>query len=210
MVLPDSHWLPRGPWYSGTAPEGRLFSYGTLTRSGGTFQFASEKTRPPVLSAPQPRRDKPDGLGSNPFARRYLGYRVCFLFLRVLRCFSSPRAPLPTKGRWPVITPAGLPHSETCGSVRACRSPQRFVAWHVLPRPTAPRHSPEALSCFRDAPSHVACSRPGSLERGRLAPQKSRKAPGKGKPVGSLKGAQRLSKRACRLPKRSAKAARGR
>lgn len=29
------------------------------------------------------------GLGSIPFARRYLGYRVFFLFLRLLRCFSS-------------------------------------------------------------------------------------------------------------------------
>ena len=31
-----------------------------------------------------------DGLGSFPFARRYSGNRVFFLFLRVLRCFSSP------------------------------------------------------------------------------------------------------------------------
>ena len=31
------------------------------------------------------------GLASFPFARRYLENRVCFLFLRVLRCFSSPR-----------------------------------------------------------------------------------------------------------------------
>ena len=30
------------------------------------------------------------GLGSFPFARRYLGNRFFFLFLRVLRCFSSP------------------------------------------------------------------------------------------------------------------------
>ena len=30
------------------------------------------------------------GLGSYPFARRYLGNRSFFLFLRVLRCFSSP------------------------------------------------------------------------------------------------------------------------
>jgi hypothetical protein len=29
------------------------------------------------------------GLGSLPFARRYLGDRVFFLFLRLLRCFSS-------------------------------------------------------------------------------------------------------------------------
>jgi len=42
---------------------------------------------------PQHRRARPFGLGCGPFARRYLGYHVCFLFLRVLRCFSSPRAP---------------------------------------------------------------------------------------------------------------------
>ena len=33
------------------------------------------------------------GLGSSPVARRYWGNHVCFLFLRVLRCFSSPRTP---------------------------------------------------------------------------------------------------------------------
>ena len=33
------------------------------------------------------------GLGSSPFARRYLGNRCFFLFLRVLRCFSSPGSP---------------------------------------------------------------------------------------------------------------------
>ena len=30
------------------------------------------------------------GLGSSPFARRYSGNRCFFLFLRLLRCFSSP------------------------------------------------------------------------------------------------------------------------
>ena len=35
-------------------------------------------------------QDKSRGLGSFPFARRYLQNRVFFLFLRVLRCFSSP------------------------------------------------------------------------------------------------------------------------
>ena len=33
------------------------------------------------------------GLGSSPFARHYLGNHCYFLFLRVLRCFSSPRSP---------------------------------------------------------------------------------------------------------------------
>ena len=35
-------------------------------------------------------QDKSRGLGSFPFARRYSGNRCFFLFLRVLRCFSSP------------------------------------------------------------------------------------------------------------------------
>ena len=46
--------------------------------------------------------DRP-GLGSSPFARHYWGNHCCFLFLRVLRCFSSPRSPhaspfAPTRG----------------------------------------------------------------------------------------------------------------
>ena len=40
------------------------------------------------------------GLGSFPFARRYLGNRCFFLFLRVLRCFSSPGSPR-TVMDWP-------------------------------------------------------------------------------------------------------------
>ena len=32
-------------------------------------------------------------MGSFPFARRYLGNRVFFLLLRLLRCFSSPGSP---------------------------------------------------------------------------------------------------------------------
>ena len=35
-------------------------------------------------------KDKSSGLGSFPFARRYSGNRCFFLFLRPLRCFSSP------------------------------------------------------------------------------------------------------------------------
>ena len=51
---------------------------------------------------PRPRLDAA-GLGSSPFARRYLGNHVCFLLLRVLRCFSSPGLP---------------PHSRVSGSLQ--------------------------------------------------------------------------------------------
>jgi hypothetical protein len=35
------------------------------------------------------------GLGCSRFARRYYGNRVCFLFLQLLRCFSSLGCLLP-------------------------------------------------------------------------------------------------------------------
>ena len=41
--------------------------------------------------------------------------------------------------------PAGLPHSEICGSKDICSSPQLIAACHVLHRLLMPRHSPCAL-----------------------------------------------------------------
>ena len=54
------------------------------------FQFASLDDV--AVLQPRARRNAP-GLGSSPFARRYLGNHYCFLLLRVLRCFSSPGLP---------------------------------------------------------------------------------------------------------------------
>lgn len=45
-----------------------------------------------VVLQPQPCRDSA-GLGSCAFARHYLRNHCYFLFLRVLRCFSSPGSP---------------------------------------------------------------------------------------------------------------------
>jgi hypothetical protein len=46
--------------------------------------------RPPCYNACMLSHNK--SLGSSRFARRYFGNHYCFLFLRVLRCFSSPGA----------------------------------------------------------------------------------------------------------------------
>ena len=81
----------------------------------------------------QPRRvRKLHGLGYAPFARHYSGYRLFFLFLRVLRCFSSPGSPHLTMVV--DLQSTGLPHSDMPGSVPVCRSPGLFAAYHVLPR----------------------------------------------------------------------------
>ena len=145
-----------------------LFAHGTLTLSGGPFQASSAKavllltplqrcmelpTRRFHVSQPSRHNDcslsRVGSLGSSPFARHYSGNRFLFLFLRVLRCFSSPGAllrVLPRRCRGFPLD--GFPHSETSGSLLACSSPERFVACHVLRRLLAPRHPPCALLCF--------------------------------------------------------------
>ena len=89
------------------------------------------------------------GLGFSPFARRYLGNRVFFLFLRVLRCFSSPGLPSSAylfSSRYLEFALGGFPHSDIPGSKSTCDSPRRFGAYPVLHRLLVPRHSPYALN----------------------------------------------------------------
>ena len=93
------------------------------------------------LAVLQPRRRRnARGLGSSAFARRYSRNHCCFLFLRVLRCFSSPRSPHFVVAGLP---PAGFPHSEIHGSTAICASPWLIAACHVLAyrslsRPSSP------------------------------------------------------------------------
>ena len=87
-------------------------------------------------------------MGSSPFARRYLGNRCFFLFLRVLRCFSSPGYLLHTyifSMGYLRITIGEFPHSEICGLTAVCAYPQLIAACHVLRRLLVPRHPPYAL-----------------------------------------------------------------
>ena len=46
------------------------------------------------------------------------------------------------------LQPAGLPHSDICGSILVCKSSQLFAAYHVLHRLQEPRHPPYALIHF--------------------------------------------------------------
>ena len=41
-----------------------------------------------------------------------------------------------------------FPHSEICGSIDICSSPQLIAAYHVLHRLLVPRHPPYALFCL--------------------------------------------------------------
>ena len=71
------------------------FAYGALTLSGLPSQIILLSALLPCRSPTTPY-DKSYGLGSFRFARRYLGNRFFFLFLQLLRCFSSLRLALYT------------------------------------------------------------------------------------------------------------------
>ena len=121
----------------------RSVAYGTVTRCGQTFQtvrlprdFVTPRRSgrngqavplPPVRNPCRVSRAR--GLACSPFAHHYSGNRGCFLFLRVLRCFTSPRYHHPPyafrRGRHP-MTGARFPHSETPGSQPGCRLPGEY------------------------------------------------------------------------------------
>ena len=118
------------------------FGHGGITLYAGTFQFLD-------LSIEVPRRG-PTTPGTSPrfglfrFRSPLLTESILFLFLRLLRCFTSPgiaclSLSLFRKERWRINT-TRLPHSEISGSKRVCRSPKLIAACHVLHRLLAPRH----------------------------------------------------------------------
>ena len=88
------------------------------------------------------------GLGCSLFARHYLGNHCYFLFLRLLRCFSSAGW-LPPCGGWYIFNIPGCPIRKPADITLVCSSPQLIAAYHVLHRLSNPRHSPCALNCFK-------------------------------------------------------------
>ena len=91
MVPPPSRKVSRVSRYSGSFPSASAFMYGAFTLSGRPFQAV------PLTSADYVEVRTPEcthsGLGSSHFARRYFGNRCFFLFLSLLRCFSSGGSP---------------------------------------------------------------------------------------------------------------------
>ena len=92
MVPPTSHKVPRVSWYFGSRLLNIHFAYGAFTLSGWLSQNHSAMKSSHILRSITPDCTQ-SGLGSFPFARRYSENRLFFLFLRLLRCFSSPGSP---------------------------------------------------------------------------------------------------------------------
>lgn len=87
-------------------------------------------------------------LGFSLFARHYSGNHCYFLFLSLLRCFSSGGW-LPPFDGWHTFSVPGCPIRKSADIMLVCSSPQLIAAYHVLLRLTEPRHPPYALICFK-------------------------------------------------------------
>ena len=92
MVLVSSVRIPRVPTYSGFHTLRTDFTYGTFTPFDLPFQVCSS-IRSLNFASPYPLHISIKRLGSSDFARHYSRNRFYFLFLRVIRCFSSPGSP---------------------------------------------------------------------------------------------------------------------
>ena len=92
VVPPTSHKVSRVSWYSGSCCVYSDFAYRAFTFCGWLSQNHSAIFVQSLLQSVTPECTH-SGLGSFPFARRYSGNRCFFLFLRLLRCFSSPGSP---------------------------------------------------------------------------------------------------------------------
>ena len=115
------------------------------------------------VRVPQPRGDKSPRFGLFRFRSPLLTESLRFIFLRLLRCFTSAGL-APTDYEFIRRHPGnrdGFPHSEIHGSKPVCGSPWLIAAYHVLHRLLAPRHSPLALSSLITNYYSSYFSRPG-------------------------------------------------
>ena len=130
------------------------FGHGGFTLSAGAFHLLDLSSKVPRRGPTTPEASLRFGLVR--FRSPLLTQSILFLFLRLLRCFTSPGIACFSlfcfRKRRRSVTPARLPHSEISGSKRICRSPKLIAAYHVLHRLLAPRHSLCALQslipCF--------------------------------------------------------------
>ena len=107
------------------------YVYVTFTLYGRSFQNVPLQLHSYIVVLQPHLCRNINGLGCFPFARHYLGNHYCFLFLRLLRCFSSPGQPsfeYPDKSGW--VAPFGY--------LRVNSYLHLTAAFRSLSRPSSP------------------------------------------------------------------------
>ena len=146
MVPAYSIKVSRVSMYSGSRLVNSSFAYGAFTLSGRLSQNRSAKL---VESIP---RSEPR-IARNPVwplpisLAATLGIDLSFSSSGYLDVSVHRVPPVHLWIQCTVagVLPAGFPHSDICGSLDICSSPQLFAAYHVFLRLLVPRHPPCAL-----------------------------------------------------------------
>ena len=149
MVPAYSIKVSRVSMYSGSRLVNSSFAYGAFTLSGRLSQNRSAKLVESITrSEPRNARTPVWPLSLSLAATHKID--VSFSSSGYLDV-SVHRVPFHTLwiGVWiPGVYPGGFPHSDICGSMDICSSPQLFAAYHVFLRLLVPRHPPCALFCL--------------------------------------------------------------
>ena len=147
MVPACSHKVPRVSWYSGYRHVCFPFMYGAFTLSGWLSQNHSTRITESIMrSEPRSARTPVWPLSISLAATLEID-KFSFSSSPYLDV-SVQAVPLHTLwiGVWMhEVCSCGFPHSDICGSVDICSSPQLFAAYHVFLRLLVPRHPPCAL-----------------------------------------------------------------
>ena len=149
MVPAHSIKVSRVSMYSGYRHVIFPFAYGAFTLSGRLSQNLSARfIESRMWSEPRNAR-----ISVCPLSRSLAAtYEIDFSFSSSPYLDVSVQA-VPLHTLWIGVwmhegCSCGFPHSDICGSVDICSSPQLFAAYHVFLRLLVPRHPPCALFCL--------------------------------------------------------------
>ena len=150
MVPAHSIKVSRVSMYSGSRSVSSSFAYGAFTLSGRLSQNLSARITESIMRS-EPRNARiPVWPLSISLAATLEIDKFSFSSSPYLDV-SVQAVPLHTLwiGVWMhEVCSCGFPHSDICGSVDICSSPQLFAAYHVFLRLLVPRHPPCALFCL--------------------------------------------------------------
>ena len=150
MVPAPSHKVSRVSMYSGYRSAGFPFAYGAFTLSGRLSQNLSARIVESIMRSEPRNARTPVWPLSISLAATLEIDKFSFSSSPYLDV-SVQAVPLHTLwiGVWMHEgCSCGFPHSDICGSVDICSSPQLFAAYHVFLRLLVPRHPPCALFCL--------------------------------------------------------------
>ena len=149
MVPAPSVKVSRVSTYSGSRLVLLSFAYGAFTLSGWLSQNHSAKDLESIVRS-EPRSARTPVWALSISLAATFEITVVFSSSGYLDV-SVHRVPFLTLWigvRIPEVCSGRFPHSDICGSVDICSSPQLFAAYHVFLRLLVPRHPPCALFCL--------------------------------------------------------------